>query len=66
LQILRSQESSVGIATSYSKDRRIEVRFPVVARDFSHLHSIQIGSGDHSASYPLDKVKVKLSLGLIN
>jgi hypothetical protein len=30
------------------------VRFPAGARDFSLLHSMQTGSGVHTALYPLD------------
>jgi hypothetical protein len=30
-----------------------EVRFPVGARYFSLLHSVQTGSGAHPASYPM-------------
>jgi hypothetical protein len=35
---------------------------PGRARDFSPLHSVQTVSGAHPVSYPLGKVKVKLSL----
>jgi hypothetical protein len=34
-------------------DRGIGVRFPAGARDFSFLHSTQIGSWDYPASYPM-------------
>jgi hypothetical protein len=34
-------------------DRRIGVRFPAAATDFSLVHNVQIGSGAHPASYPI-------------
>jgi hypothetical protein len=30
------------------------VRFQTEDKDFSSLHKVQIGSGDHPASYPVD------------
>jgi hypothetical protein len=47
--IIRSQDSSVGIAMGWSAG----VRFPVRARDFYLLYSVQTGSGAHPASYPM-------------
>jgi hypothetical protein len=41
--------SSVGIATGWTA----LVRFPVGAKDFSLLHSVQTGSGAHLTSYPM-------------
>jgi hypothetical protein len=39
------------------------VRFRSLAgQDFSHLHNVEIGSGDHTASYP--KVSGDLSPGV--
>jgi hypothetical protein len=43
----RSRDSSVGLATSWMAG----FRFLVEARDFALLHSVQIGSEAHSASY---------------
>jgi hypothetical protein len=34
-------------------DWTAEVRFPARATDFSLFHSVQTGSGPHSASYPM-------------
>jgi hypothetical protein len=42
-------DSSVGIATDWTAG----VRFPVGARDFPILHSVETGSGAHSASHPV-------------
>jgi hypothetical protein len=58
-----SQDSSVGIATSYGlDDRMIGIRFPTGAGNFSLRHSVQTGSRAHSASYPI--VAGALSLGV--
>jgi hypothetical protein len=43
------RDSSVGITTGWTA----EVQFQAGAIDFSLLHSIQTGSVDHPASYPL-------------
>jgi hypothetical protein len=43
------RDSSVGIATGWTAG----VRFPAGARNFSVLHSVQIGSGAHPASSPM-------------
>jgi len=40
---------SVWLATSWT----IGVRLPVEAGNFSLLHRVQTGSGDHPASYPM-------------
>jgi hypothetical protein len=39
------RDSSVGIVTGYGLDGR--------ARDFSVLHVVKTGSGDHVACYPM-------------
>jgi hypothetical protein len=44
-----SVTSPVGVAADWTAG----VRFAVGARDFSFLHSLQTGSGAHSASYPM-------------
>jgi hypothetical protein len=47
------RDNTVGIATGYGlNDRAVGVRVPVGTR-FSPLHNVQIGSGAHSASYPI-------------
>jgi hypothetical protein len=46
---LRNRDGSLGIATDWTTG----VRFPLGARDFSVLQSVQTGSGLHSASYPM-------------
>jgi hypothetical protein len=52
--IMRSQVSSVGIATGYRLNDRVKkVRFLAGAGNFSLHHHIQTGSGIHPASYPL-------------
>jgi hypothetical protein len=54
LKSQKSQDSAVGIATSYGlDDRRIVVRVPVPTR-FSPLHVVQTGA--HSASCPMSTV----------
>jgi hypothetical protein len=53
-QCIKSRDSPVGIALGYGLDRRCSrVRFPAGAGDFSLHHSVQNGSGAHSASYPM-------------
>jgi hypothetical protein len=50
----KSRDSSVGIATDYRlDDRMIGVRIPVEVGNFSLRHSVQTGSGAHSACYPM-------------
>jgi hypothetical protein len=52
--IMKSHDSSVGIALGYGlDDRGSRVRFPAGAGNFS-LRRVQNGSGAHSASYPMD------------
>jgi hypothetical protein len=47
---------SVGIVTRYwLNDRRI-VRLPTRVGNLCFLHKVQIGSGTHSASYPMGSV----------
>jgi hypothetical protein len=43
--------SSVDIATGYDLDGRCSI--PGKDKRFSLLHSVQIGSGAHPASYPM-------------
>jgi hypothetical protein len=42
-----------GIAESVQQQTVAGVRFPVGTTDFSLLHSLQIGSEAHPASYPM-------------
>jgi hypothetical protein len=52
--IIKSRDSSVGIALGYGLDRwGSRVRFPAGAGNFSLHHRIQNGSGAHPASYPM-------------
>jgi hypothetical protein len=52
--IVKSRDSSVGIALGYRlDDRGSRVRFPVGAGNFSLHHRVQTGSGAHPASYPM-------------
>jgi hypothetical protein len=54
LAVIKSRDSSVGIALGYGlEDRGSRVRFPVGAGNFSLQHRVQNGSGDHPASYPM-------------
>jgi hypothetical protein len=47
--------SRIGITCQYSEhDIANGLLFPAGARDFSFLHSLQIGSWAHPASYPMD------------
>jgi len=58
-----SRGSSVGIATGYRLDDRSSwVRFPAGAGNYSLLHCVQTGSGDHPASYPMDTRSFSLAL----
>jgi hypothetical protein len=51
--LLKSRDSSVGIALGYRlDDRGSRVRFPAEAGNFS-LHRVQNGSAAHPASYPM-------------
>jgi hypothetical protein len=54
-KILKSRDSSVGIALGYGLDDRVSrVRFPAGAGNFSHHHRcVQNGSRAHPASYPM-------------
>jgi hypothetical protein len=52
---LESRGSSVGLATGYGLDDwDLRVRVPAGANNISLLHRVQIGSGAHLTSYPLD------------
>jgi hypothetical protein len=52
--ILKSHDSSVGIALDYGlDDRGSRVRFPAEAGNFSHHHRVQNGSGANPASYTM-------------
>jgi hypothetical protein len=52
--LIKSRDSSVGIALGYGlDDRGSRVRFPVRAGNFSLHHRVQKGSGAHPASYPM-------------
>jgi hypothetical protein len=52
--LIKSCDSSVGIALGYGlDDRGCRVRFPAVAGNFSLHHRVQNGSGSHPASYPM-------------
>jgi hypothetical protein len=52
--ILKSRDSSVGIALSYGLDsRNSKVRVPAGAGSYSLYHRVQNGSGAHPASYPM-------------
>jgi hypothetical protein len=54
LQILKSQDNSVGIVTGHRLDDWIiAIRFPAVAGNFSLQYCVQTGSGAHPASYPM-------------
>jgi hypothetical protein len=54
LQSQKSRDSSAGIALGDGlDDRGSRVRFPTGAGNFSLHHSVQNGSGDHRASYPM-------------
>jgi hypothetical protein len=54
LLLKMSQDSSVGIATSYGMDdRMIGFRFPARAGNFSLRHHVQTSYGAHPASYPM-------------
>jgi hypothetical protein len=53
LILVRSRDSSVGIVTGYWLDGRgVGVQVPE-GREFSLLHVVQTGSGNHPASYPM-------------
>jgi hypothetical protein len=59
--VMKSRDSSVGIALCYGlDDRSSRVRFPAGAGNFSLHHRVQNGSGAHPASYPV----VALTLGI--
>jgi hypothetical protein len=52
--LLKSPDSSVGIALGYGlDDRGSRVRFPVGAGNFSLHHRVQNGSGPHPVSYSM-------------
>jgi hypothetical protein len=52
--IIKSRDSSVGIALGYRLDGRgSRVRFPARAGNFSLHYRVQTGSGAHPASYPM-------------
>jgi hypothetical protein len=49
-----SRDSSVGIATGYGLDNRgVGIRVPG-EQEFSLLHAVQTGTGNHPTSYPKD------------
>jgi hypothetical protein len=51
---MKSQDSSVGIATGYwLDDGMIGFRLPAGAGNLSLRHRVQDGSRDHPASYPM-------------
>jgi hypothetical protein len=53
LNIGKSRDSSVGMATDNELDDRIVgVRIPAEGVNFSLRHCVQTGSGAHPASYP--------------
>jgi hypothetical protein len=62
--ILTKDSSYKGAGIAQSVQRRVTgrtagARFPTAARDFSLLHSVQVGSGSYSSSHPIgpeDKV----------
>jgi hypothetical protein len=63
MHIIRSRDSSVGIALGYGlDDRGSRVLFPAGAGNFSLHHCVQKGSGAHTTSYPM--VPGVLSLGV--
>jgi hypothetical protein len=52
--LVKSRDSSVGIALGYGLDYRVSrVRFRAGAGNFSLHHRVQNGSGAHPASYPM-------------
>jgi hypothetical protein len=52
--VVRSRDSSVGIALGYGlDDRGSMVQFPAGAENFSLHHRAQNGSGAHPPSYPM-------------
>jgi hypothetical protein len=52
--IVKSRDSSVGIALGYGLDYRgSKVRFPAGAGNFPLHHRVQNGFGAHPASYPM-------------
>jgi hypothetical protein len=52
--VMKSRDSSVGIALGYGlDDRSSRVRFPAGAGNFSIHHRVQNGSGAHPALYPM-------------
>jgi hypothetical protein len=52
--MMKSRDSSVGIALGYGlDDRGSRVRFPAGAGNFSFHHRVHNGSGVHPASYTL-------------
>jgi hypothetical protein len=52
--MVKSRNSSVGIALGYGlDDRGSRVRFPVGAGNFSLPHRVQTGAGAHLTSYPM-------------
>jgi hypothetical protein len=49
-----NQDSSIGIATGYGLDDRMNgIRFPAGPGNISLRHHVQTGSGTHPASYPM-------------
>jgi hypothetical protein len=54
IQLLKSRDSSVGIALGCGlDDRGSRVRFPAAAGNVSLHHRIKNDSGAHPASYPI-------------
>jgi hypothetical protein len=53
--VVKSRDSSVGIALGYGlDDRGSRIRIPAGAGSYSLHHRVQNGSGAHLASYPMD------------
>jgi hypothetical protein len=51
---MNSRDTSVRTVTNYGlDDRKIGVRFPAAAVNFSLRRRVQTGSGVHLASYPM-------------
>jgi hypothetical protein len=54
MTVVKSRDSSVGIALGYGLDDwGSRVRFPAEAGNFSLHHHVQNGSGAYPASYPM-------------
>jgi hypothetical protein len=51
IHVFRNLDSSVGIVTRLQVDDRGSI--PGRATDFSVIHNVQTGSGNHPATYPM-------------